>query len=63
MRFPRLPSNPELHTRCNLMAAWLLGDVANFDCFGRLEERRRLRALEAALFMVGYELPTATPCR
>jgi hypothetical protein len=59
MRFPRLGANPELHARCNVMAAWLLGDLARSECFGELGERRRVRALEAALFMVGYELPIA----
>lgn len=59
MRFRHLPTDRVLHARCNVMAAWLLGEIATYDCFGGLPEDRRLRALEAALFMVGYELPAA----
>lgn len=57
MRFRQLPTDRTLHARCNVMAAWLLGEVATYDCFGRLPRERQSRALEAALFMVGYELP------
>ena len=42
---PRLPMNPELHARCNVMAAWLLGDLSKVGCFGQLPPARRLRAL------------------
>ena len=42
---------------CNLWAAWVLGAVKNEGKFGGLPQEHRLRALEAALFMIGYELP------
>ncbi len=48
--------------RSNLMSAWLFSVISQIDCFGELPEGRRIRAIEAALFMIGYELPTpATP--
>lgn len=59
MQFGQLPRNRKLHPRCNVMAAWLLGELSTFECFGQLPEHARTRALEAALFMVGYELPRA----
>ena len=42
---------------CNLWTAWILGEVRNEGKFGDLPKQRRLRALEAALFMAGHELP------
>ncbi|HEY5477866.1 MAG TPA: hypothetical protein VIK11_14280 [Tepidiformaceae bacterium] len=54
--FPRLTTNVRIHTRANIMAAWLLGELSTRDCFGQLPAGRRLRALEAALFMIGYEI-------
>lgn len=42
---------------CNLWTAWVLGEVKNEGRFGDLPPERRLCALEAALFMIGYELP------
>ena len=63
LRFPRLgykpPLGPRAWAECNLWAAWILGAVCDKGRFGGLPPGRRLRALEAALFMVGYELPTA----
>lgn len=43
----------------NLRASWLLQEVVNRPShrFYQLHEEQRLRALEAALFMIGYELP------
>jgi hypothetical protein len=41
----------------NLMAAWLLREMSDIGRFGELTRERRMRALESALFMVGYELP------
>ena len=39
------------------MAAWLLGELSEAGRFGELPPVRRMRAIESALFMVGYELP------
>ena len=57
IRFPALRADVRLHTRCNLMAAWLLGEMSAAGRFGEVQPHRRMRALESALFMVGYELP------
>ncbi|MDA1196063.1 MAG: hypothetical protein O2894_12905 [Planctomycetota bacterium] len=61
LRFPMLRADARQHARCNLMAAWLLTEAAGRACFGALPPDQRLRALEAALFMVGYDLPPAEP--
>jgi hypothetical protein len=55
--FPRLAANIRVHTRANIMAAWLLGELSALSRFGQLPAQRRLRALESALFMIGYEIP------
>ncbi|MCW3490220.1 hypothetical protein [Dethiobacter alkaliphilus] len=48
-------SNPQDHARWNLRASWLLNETVKFSKkFGR--ERDPLRSLEAALFMIGYDL-------
>ncbi len=58
LQFPRLSHvNPRAWAECNVRAAWVLGEVAGEGSFGELPANRRLRALEAALFMIGYELP------
>ena len=46
---------------CNVWTAWILGEVCGEGRFGNLPEAYRLRALEAALFMIGYELPRHSP--
>ncbi len=48
---------------CNVRTAWILGEVCDEGRFGKLAEAYRVRALEAALFMIGYELPGHDPCR
>ena len=53
---------PHLWAECNVRAAWVLNAVSGEGKFGSLEPKRRLRALEAALFMIGYELPTERRC-
>jgi hypothetical protein len=59
--FPRLGSGTA-HAQANLLASWLLADVLDHpnaarSRFALVEDRaNRLRALEAALFMVGYDL-------
>ena len=45
------------YTKSNLKAAWLLNELssdANAGEFSSVPEGRRVRALEAALFMLGY---------
>ena len=57
-RFPMLSAaSPRRWAECNVRAAWVLGELAGEGRFGALPPRRRPRALEAALFMIGYELP------
>ena len=59
VRFPRLTAaRPQTWAECNLRAAWVLGELCREGRFGGLLPHRQLRALEAALFMIGYELPT-----
>ena len=58
LRFPRLwPAQPRKYADSNLRAAWLLGQVSRLGPFGDLPEDEALRALEAALFMVGFAVP------
>lgn len=46
------------HIENNLKANWLLGEVLSFSSkFSELPKGQQLRALEAALFMIGYEIP------
>ena len=60
LRFPGLTAaNPRTWAECNLRLAWILGEVCREGRFGNLVPHRQLRALEAALFMIGYELPPA----
>ena len=56
-RFPIM--QPNKYAMHNLRASWLLQEVVNRPShrFYQLHEEQRLRALEAALFMIGYELP------
>ena len=67
LHFPRLshdgPRGPRAWAECNLRAAWILGAVCENGRFGRLHPRLRLRAVEAALFMIGYELPRGVGTR
>ncbi|MCA8321710.1 hypothetical protein [Burkholderia cepacia] len=62
LTFPRLTSG-RVYAKWNMLASWLLTAIADHEytrssAFAtRIESRtRRLRALEAALFMVGYDL-------
>ena len=38
----------------NVIAAWLLGGLADYGSFGELPPPRRLLALQSAMFMLGY---------
>ena len=58
LKFPKLRhAAPRGWAECNVRAAWILGKVCSEGRFGNPPEACRLRALEAALFMIGYELP------
>lgn len=56
--FPALRNDPVFHTRHNLRANWLLTGILDTTTsrFNALQEPERLRALEAALFMIGYQV-------
>ncbi len=45
------------HADSNLKAAWILGKLAEIEDgdFSKVPKNRRVRALEAALFMIGYQ--------
>ena len=60
LRFPGLTAaNPWMWAECNIRAAWILGEVCREGRLGGLVQDRQLRAFEAALLMIGYELPTS----
>ena len=57
----KMLSTPRIWAECNVRAAWILGEVCGEGRFADLPSARRLRALEAALFMIGYEIPEGHP--
>lgn len=56
-KFPTL-STPKRHLENNIRANWLLTEIlqGTNSSFGTLEKTKQLRALECALFMVGYHV-------
>lgn len=65
LKFPKLNSGPK-HVEWNLKASWILKAVVDLDKtkagnFSQVSQTKNLglslRALEAALFMIGYDLP------
>lgn len=55
LRFPRLwHGNPRAYARSNLMAAWLIRELAEHGPFGDLPASERLLALQSGFFMTGY---------
>lgn len=62
-KFPELLSNPKRHLENNLRANWLLKEIIDttHSKFNRLDKRIQLRALEAALFMIGYDVNQPVP--
>lgn len=54
-KFPQLRAGSE-HAKWNMRANWILKEVANYcgDFWGITDPQEKLRALEAALFMIGY---------
>ncbi|CAD6559558.1 hypothetical protein LMG27952_06894 [Paraburkholderia hiiakae] len=65
LTFPRLQSGP-MHAEWNMRANWILTDVlaqedSRLSSFSLIaDEGTRLRALESALFMIGYDLNPAS---
>lgn len=57
-KFPKLTDKSKLHIDNNIRANWLLNEVLKTtnSKFNSLGERDALRALESALFMIGYEV-------
>lgn len=53
-KFPVLRNNDKHHTLNNLKANWLLKQIADKSKFSN--EENSIRALEAALFMIGYSV-------
>lgn len=60
-KFPMLTNSDKKHIENNLKANWLLKEIIakTNSKFNELEENRQLRALEAALFMIGYDVNSA----
>jgi hypothetical protein len=56
--FPELQNNPKRHIENNLKANWLLCEIINNtnSKFKDLPKGNQLRALESALFMIGYDV-------
>ena len=73
-RFKRNPSAGALHfpntrwgdakqyANSNVIAAWLLADLAQCGQFGTLPSDRRLLALQSAMFMLGYRPMVGAAC-
>lgn len=61
-KFPKLDNTPAKHTENNMRANWLLKAIIDNtkSDFAELDEKIRLRALEAALFMIGYDVKQQT---
>jgi len=53
-KFPSLRNNDKFHTLNNIRANWLLKDIADKSAFKN--ESSPIRALKAALFMIGYSV-------
>ena len=53
--FPKIDGNPHGYAQSNVMAAWLLDALSAQPPFSG--EREPQRALQSAMFMIGYEVP------
>jgi hypothetical protein len=60
-KFPNLQNNPIEHIRNNIKANWLLKEILlnTNSKFNNLDKSVQMRALEAALFMIGYDVRSA----
>ena len=58
LSFPELLNNPRRHTESSIRANWLISMILkNTDSkFNKLDKQVQMRALEAALFMIGYKV-------
>lgn len=57
LKFPARGSKPSLtHARSNLLANWIIGEVAR-EC---QQDKWTMREIEAALFMIGYDVSGLT---
>jgi hypothetical protein len=56
--FPKLSNNPKRHTENNIKANWLLREILDKtkSKFSKLDKDIQMRALESALFMIGYNV-------
>jgi hypothetical protein len=61
-KFPELLNNPKRHAENNIRANWLLRAMIDQteSSFRALQNEVQLRALEAALFMIGYQVASDT---
>lgn len=57
-KFPKLANDKERYIHNNMKANWLIKAIAHHpdNAFSELPLQERMRALEAALFMVGYKV-------
>ncbi len=57
-KLPELLNNPKRHIENNIKANWLLKEIIQRtdSRFNRLDKVIQLRALEATLFMIGYDV-------
>lgn len=56
--FPELSNNPKRHIENNIRANWLLKEIIDEtnSKFNQLDKDIQMRALEASLFMIGYDI-------
>jgi hypothetical protein len=56
--YPELGANGKRHLENNIRANWLIKEITRTTAsrFGKLEPHSRMRALESALFMIGYQV-------
>jgi len=57
-RFPEISNNPGKHLNDNVKASWLLGEIIrrSDSLFSQLDSSQQVMALQAALFMIGYDV-------
>ncbi|WP_148565825.1 hypothetical protein [Acetobacterium paludosum] len=56
--FPELNNNPKRHIENNIRANWLLREITDQteSKFNKMDRDLQMRAIEAALFMIGYQV-------